>query len=239
LKSFFRLTTTALALAATLSAAQAQTVTFANFTQDVGAAKVFNFLNTGEKTTSGFFTQPTTVQVNFFFLMPTGDPGIVIGTPLTASLTITSQTLGNANVGVVTVAQKLQNLEMRFIGVGGTVDGKNLLTITASTGTLGGELGAATAGLEETDNGITQFVNYSSDYLSFSSSTQRNYSISLNNLSPSLAKDPNGFLSAFTSNATGQFAANQIIVPEPSTVVFVGLGVLGLLVGRRNVKSHC
>lgn len=212
------------------SLAQAQTTTFANFTQDVAADKSFQFNNT-----SGFFTQntgtlATTIQVNFTFLVQPTSGLITQGTPLTANLTITSSLNGGATIGVANATQRLNNVQMSFIGTG-ALAGQNLLTVFASTGTLSGSFGTNTASLAETDNGGLQVINYTSDFLNFSNSTQRNYSLPLNNLNPAFTNG-GGFISNFSSNATGQFASNGI-VPEPTTMTFVGLGIAGLALARR------
>lgn len=232
MKSLFRTALTGLVLATATAFAQAQTITFANF-QQVGADKSFQFLNSGA--TSSFVTQNTvtnvtTIPVNFTFLVPNGSG--FVNTPLPANLTITSVVSSTATSGL-TLSQRLQNIQMTFVGTGAVTG--NLLTVFGSTGTLGGVIGDSTAGLEETHNGTTQLVNYSSGYLDLTGSTERNYSIALNNLQPVLGLAGNGYASGFQSNATGQFAA---IIPEPSTLA---LGVLGLgagLVARRRKKLY-
>lgn len=236
MKSLIRVTIAGLTLATTFSLAHAQTVTFANF-QQVGADKSFQFLNSGATSTfvtKDTITSNTTIPVNFTFLVDNGSGSM--NTPLPANLTITSVVSAPATFGA-TASQKLQSVQMTFVGTGAVTG--NLLTIFGSTGTIGGVLGEATAGLEETNNGGSQIVNYSSAYIDFSGSTQRNYSVALNNIdAPGLANGGNGYLASLQSNATGQFAANGI-VPEPSTVFLLGMGALGLCTCRRKKNQHC
>jgi multisubunit Na+/H+ antiporter MnhC subunit len=232
LKPLIHITLAGLALVATTALAQAQTTTFANF-QQVGSDKSFQFFNTGA--TSSFLTQNTitsvtTIPVNFTFLLPNGSGQV--NTPLPANLTITAIVSGTATSGL-TVSQRLQSIEMTFIGTGAVTG--NLLTLSGSTGTIGGVVGDIGAGLEETHNGTTQLVNYSSAYLDLSQSSQRNYSIALNNLTTPLGVDGNGYLTGFQSNATGQFAA---VIPEPSTLSLGILGIIGAVVARRRKNPH-
>lgn len=233
MKSLFRITLATAALA-TASLAHAQTVPFANF-QQVGGDKSFQFLNTGVTSTfvtEDTITSSTVIPVNFTYLFFNTSGTINVSLP--ANLTITSTVSSPASFGL-TGSQPLSNVQMTFTGTGAVTG--NLLTVFNSTGVLGGALGDSTAGLDETHNGTTQIVNFSSDYIDFSSSTQRNYSIALNNVTPALANGGNGYLAGFQSNATGVFAANGL-APEPSTFALLGLGALGLVVRRRK-NSHC
>lgn len=217
-------------LLGTGSLALGQTTTFANFTQDTGADKSFQFTNTGGFLTQNTVTLATAIPVNFTFLVPTSSTLISVGTPVAANLTITSVMNGPATVGTFNATQRLSSVQMTFIGTG-ALAGQNLLTVFSSTGTLTGTFGASTAGLSETNNGGAQVVSFSSDFLDFSGSTQRNYSLPLNNLDPIFSAG-GGSINNFTSNATGQFASNGI-VPEPTSMALFTLGTLGFVVLRR------
>lgn len=232
MKSLFRIPLAALIVATTAALAQAQTTTFSNFTQKYSgtppvAPKVFEFINTGNPLTTGF---STSTLVNFTFLVNTTNPSVPVGTPIDANLTITSIVDG-FSTGNFVPSQKLKSVQIAFIGTG-ALAGQNLLTVFASTGVLSGSKGSATANLEETHNGTTQIVQYSSAFLDFSTSTQQNYSISLNNIDGAgLGHDsnfPSGYMAAFQANASGQFASNAAFIPEPSTLCLLGLGVFGL-----------
>ncbi len=233
MKSLFRITLTTVALAA-VTMAQAQTSPFASF-QQIGGDKSFQFLNTGA--TSTFVTQDTTtsstvIPVNFTFLAPNTSGFVNVALP--ANLVITSVVSNTASFGL-TASQPLTNVQISFVGTGPVLG--NLLTLANSTGVLGGALGDSTAGLEETDNGGVQIVNFASNYINFNNSTQRNYSIALNNVNAALANGGNGYLQSFQSNASGVFASNGI-APEPSTLALLGIGALGLVVRKRK-NPHC
>ena len=229
MKSLLKVVAASCLLLGTASLALGQTMLFANFTQDTAADKSFRFTNA-----SGFFTEhtvtaATSIPVNFFFQQPTSTGPI--NTLLAANLTITSSINGAANIGGSNAFQKLNNVTMTFLGTG-ALAGQNLLTVFASTGTLGGTFPGSTTGLSETDPGAGQVVNYSSDFLNFSSSNQRNYSLALNNLDPGFS-NAGGFITNFTSNATGQFAANGF-VPEPSSLFLIALGISVFIIKRKN-----
>ncbi|WP_309708452.1 PEP-CTERM sorting domain-containing protein [Armatimonas sp.] len=230
MKNFFRLAVATAALSIT-TLAHAQTSLFANF-QQIGSAKPFQFINAGINSS---FVTSVTVPVNFFYRAPNSSGTIDIALP--ANLTITSIVNGTASVSAPTISQKLQSVEMVFTGTG-AVTGNLLTILNSSTGTLGGILGDSGAGLEETHGVSGGVANYSSAYLDFSASTQRNYSLALNNIAaPGLANGPGNYLAGFTSDATGQFSSNGI-VPEPSTVLLLGLGGLGLIMRYRRKENH-
>jgi hypothetical protein len=230
LKNFFRLTVATAALTIT-TLAHAQTSLFANF-QQIGNTKPFEFINAGINSS---FVTSVTVPVNFFYRAPNSSGTIDVALP--ANLTITSVVNGTVAVSSPTISQKLQTVEMVFTGTG-AVTGNLLTILNSSTGTLGGIIGDSGAGLEETHGVSGGVVNYSSAYMDFSTSTQRNYSLALNNLTPALADGGNSYLRGFTSDATGQFSTNGI-VPEPSTVSLLGLGGLGLIARYRRKKTNC
>ncbi len=231
MKNFFRLAVATAVLTVT-TFAHAQTSLFANF-QQIGATKPFEFINDGVN--SRFITS-VVVPVNFFYRAPNSSGTIDVALP--ANLTITSIVNGTASLSSPTISQKLQSVEMVFTGTG-AVTGNLLTIINSSTGTLGGVLGDSGAGLEETHGVSGGVVNYSSAYLDFSASTQRNYSLALNNIAPpGLANGAGNYLAGFTSDVTGQFSSNGM-VPEPSTVMLLGFGGLGLIARYRRKKDHC
>ena len=230
------ITLSAIALTTTFSLAYAKNDDFARFTLVTPGTTQFRFNNDGTNASSFFTIAPVAVKFRYVIDNGTG----LVDFDIDALLNVTSVVGAPATYGVLTATQKLQNVQMTFTGTGlGGGPTGNLLTLSGSTGDLGGVLGFSDAGIAETDNGLgnpDHTITYSSAYLDFVNSTQRYYNISLNNLTPPLANGGT-YIGSFNSDATGLFGSNGL-VPEPSTVALLVLGSFGLIVQRRK-KSHC
>lgn len=161
--------------------------------------------------------------------------GALAGQSVDARVLFTASTNGTTSVANGSVSQHFSDVSMQFIAIdpnfikahGGNTD---LLTISSSTGNLGGKLGGTSAVL----GGSTAYgdiVDFSSQFESFGSGSQA-YQLNLAYLTPSLAAYKSGGLKAFTASASGQFFAEP--VPEASTALsFAGLLTVGLLRTRR------
>jgi hypothetical protein len=133
------------------------------------------------------------------------------------------------------------------------VDGKSILLATdkMTTGVLGGEDGARVAllfgntedkSLVDKDKNIV--VNFSSDFLDFSGTKQRSYSITLRDLTAPLGINGNGYLNSFDAptktveegNPMALFKADAAPVktPEPASWMFPVVAC-GLMLARRRV----
>jgi hypothetical protein len=83
-----------------------------------------------------------------------------------------------------------------------------LLTVTVTTGApsisgnLGGESGSFFASTP------TENVTFTSDFLNFANTTERNFSIAFSSIIPQLSLNANGLLNDFSAAGTGTFASS-------------------------------
>jgi hypothetical protein len=110
-----------------------------------------------------------------------------------------------------------------------TATGKNLLTMSATSGDLIGITGSATGSLGGTKTNV-----YTSDYATFGSSASESFNFGLGTISPPLSVAANGFLNSFVANVNGQFSVDNAgftpKVPEPASAALVGIGLLSITV---------
>jgi hypothetical protein len=119
------------------------------------------------------------------------------------------------------------------------VNGKrDFLTVTFSDGLLSGRLNGTEASLKTSDtDGGNPSVSFVSDFIDFTSAIEHGFSLSFSSVNSSagggyLQMGDNGFFRSFTASGTGTFDTAfpaAAPVPEPSSLVFAGLGFLGLL----------
>jgi hypothetical protein len=87
---------------------------------------------------------------------------------------------------------------------------------------------------------LSGFVSFSSDFLDFSNTTQRDIGLSFSSILPGLSIGANGFFNNFTAAGTGTFSSNPVpmFIPEPSTYLMMGValvGMFGFAVRRRRL----
>ncbi len=229
------------------SAAQASVITFAQFTEAGPGGNAFAYQDNGPTadaqldTISGS-TIAAPIPVNFTFLSSAFGalPADLIGSQ-NATLTMTSSTLspilpGPFDTQSITGAGSVVDT-LTFTRDTPAAEGAgsrtNLLTITF-TGLLAGPVGGRTPQLIA-DTGLGYTVDYSSDFLDFSGSTERDFSLTFsswttsstgNGLSPSSI---DSYFSSATAAAAGTFDGT---VPEPSTLALAALAALALLSRR-------
>jgi hypothetical protein len=232
-----------LAAAAWPGLLQATSVSFAQFSQTNVGGNLFSYLDNG--TNSQFGTNNGTfggaIPVNFTYLtvngtlpadlqgnqaamlsMTTTSTTPYISTPIPQlSTTIGSQQYSQILSDTITITRDTPE---------GPSSLTNLLTVTF-TGQLLGVLGGRTPQFSA-DTGLSYTVNYSSDFLTFNNSAEKDFSLTFSSwtntsggggLALSLL-DSLSFASA-TASGTGTFDGTAT-VPEPATIT---LGLVGLL----------
>lgn len=243
----------AFAVAAPASATE---TTFASFSP-VGSNPNVHLTNAGNasgRLNDGSFVSgvPTAlpVQVKFSFLLP-GISDFV--TDVAATYTLTATVAKNTPAisaagfliqpGVGGSMSFISNTAILVTGPGFTphnyAAGSNLLTVVFNGAALSGQ--ASGHNLSFTDGTLGGgTVTFTSDFLDFSNTVNRDFALSLTSLSPvvSAATGANKSLKSFTGSIGGQFASDPAAfvngaVPEPATWAMMLLGLLGIGAGLR------
>lgn len=213
-----------------LSNANGQTTTFAQFFEVFGTND-FVFTNNG---TSGEFSQiPGGVPVFFLYQNILDLPPSISGIQ-SAHLFISTTTTSPGFSGSGVVSQPLnQSVTIQVIrdtpapeGVGGG-SRTNLLTAVflpnSQTPTLVGSDGGNAATMSATTPDHT--VIFTSHFLSFAATTQRNLAFSFSSITPSFSLGAGGFLVSNVSAGSGTFASSPVpvyTVPSSASVTVSG-----------------
>lgn len=194
-----------------LQTAQAQTQTFAQFTQQNSTN---GFIFTNNAGASATLSTPINgTRITFRFLGIVGlDPSLQ--GDQCADIFVDANTNDPAQPGTPPNGYTqpfdtviIQILRCTPAPVGANTR-RNLLTATVTTGApvfsgnLGGESGSFFASTP------LQNVTFTSDFLSFANTVERNFALSFSSIIPQLALGPGGFFDSFTAAGTGTFASS-------------------------------
>lgn len=225
-----------LALAVVFTAASAasafgQTTTFAQF---VSAAGGQDYIFTNNTFNGNFNTVGGGAPVFFFYQNVPGLPAELQGLQSAHVFVTTTTTQSGSSTGPGGTVTQPMNSQITIQifrdtpaspGTGGG-SRTNLLTavITPSGGTpsLTGTDGGTSATLSATTPAHT--VVFTSHFLSFASTTNRNLGLSFSSVSPTFTLGSGNFLQNFNAAGTGTFASNPVPVYIGPTAAAVSLG---------------
>lgn len=213
-----------------LAAAPASAITtFADFSP---ASNSPNIVYTGSDDGSGTITSVDQL-VHFAFLNPDGS---VSGTTFDAMMNLTATT-GAATVSGGSIALlPVTSGTITFTSTSAVTwdghTGTNLLTVDFSGGVLSAILGGSTANYGNSTPPFT--VNFTSDFLDFSTSTARDLALAIDAINPGVGFAFGGGRTNF-GTVSGNFGADatagnpQGVVPEPASwaLMFAGFGLVG------------
>lgn len=207
-----------------LTTVYGQLVTFAQFSQK-NATQDYVFTN--NTTNAAFNTVNGGSPIDFKYLGITGldpslqgfqDAHLFLLSGTNAPATLSNNTLTQLVNNTGNTISIIRDTPAAF----GTGNGMrtNLLTITFSpivsvAPSVSGTAGGNSASFSATTPDHT--VVFTSDFLDFSSSTQRNFALSFSSVLPALSSGAGGFLNTFAAAGSGTFASN----PKPFVVTVV------------------
>lgn len=208
---------------------QGQTTTFAQFVEQGGAQDFVFTNNTGSAT---FNTVSGGAAISFVYQNIGNLPPVLQGAQ-SAHLNITATTTQSAASSAGNLTQPLnQTVTISIIrdtptpagiGVGSRT---NLLTAVITTASSTPDIVGSANGNSATVSATTapQNVVFSSDFIGFAASTQRNLGLSFSSVTPALNLGAGGFLQSFTAAGAGTFASSPAPVFSPPTAAAVVLG---------------
>jgi hypothetical protein len=213
-----------------LAAAPASAITtFADFSPTSNSPNIFY---TGTDDGSGTITSVDQL-VHFAFLDPDGSTN---GTTFDVLMNLTATTGAASVVGGSLALLPITDGVLTFTSAApitwGGHTGTNLLTVNFSGGMLSALLGGSTANYGNSTPPFT--VNFTSDFLDFSSSTARDLAFAIDAINPGVGFAFGGVRNNF-GTVSGNFGSDatagnpQGVVPEPASwaLMFVGFGLAG------------
>ena len=202
----------------------AQTTTFAQFTERVGGQ---DFIFTNRGTFASFETIAGGSPVTFTYLNVTGLPAELQG-PQNARVFVVASTTAAASTtaGSRTIQPFNSTFTIEILRDTPYNGFNNLLTATITPNTtnpdLSGDQGATSAGF--TASTPVQNVTFTSSFISFAGSTSRDLGLAFSSVTPVYSLGA-VFLNSFTAAGTGTFATNQapvFMIPTAATVSVSG-----------------
>lgn len=205
-------------VAASFTTAFSQTTTFAQYLSTFGGQ---DYVFTNVAGTSGTFnTVGGGAPVDFRYLNVSGLPPSLSGFQSAHVFVTTTTTQAGSGAGTVTqplnsvITIQILRDTPAPVGTGGGTR-TNLLTavITPGAGTpsLSGAGGGNSATLSATTPaGSAHNVTFTSHFLNFSSTTDRNVGLSFSSVSPNFSLGLGSFLADMTAAGTGTFASNPV-----------------------------
>jgi len=220
----------------------AQTTTFAQFLENNGTQ---DFVFTNNSASADFNAIPGGSSISFRYQNISGlDPSLQGFQNAHFQVTTTTTVPAVNNAGTFTQPFN-QTVTVQIIrdtaapaGVG-TGTRRNLLTAVISPS--GSQPAIVGSGNSATFSATTpdHVVTFSSDFLSFALTTQRNMALSFSSVTPALALGTGNFLQSFTAAATGTFASNPppiYVIPTAAAVAVSGRVLTSNGYGLRNAQ---
>ncbi len=221
-------------LAAFASATAAQTVTFAQFLERSGSQ---DFVFTNNSTDAVFDTVSGGATIYFLYQNTNGldsslqgfqNAHLFVSTPATRTPATLNMNNLNQPLDQSTVIRIVRDTPTA-VGVG-SGSRTNLLTATISANTGTPAITGTNTGNSGTFSVTTpdHVVTFTSDFVSFAQTTERNLAVSFSSVTPSLAIGTGNFLNSFTAAGSGTFAANPppVVVGPTAAAVSVSGRVL-------------
>jgi len=204
-----------LAMAGLVSAGTAHANTILTFGQSSGSNTITGTQAAGTTTITGTNVGVVITQI---------DAAVV--TPLAAFLNLTMTSVAPAVVTSGNVEQRYTGTFTITSGSGGS--GTNYLSGSFTDSTFGAIGGA---GLTVQSAQPPDTVSFTSGVIS-TLNVARNISLSLTNVTP-FVNVTNSSIGSFTASIGGNFSANNVVVPEPATLMLLGTALAGLAIRRR------
>lgn len=204
----------------------AQTTTFAQFTERVGAN---DFVFTNRGTFATFETIASGSPVTFTYLNVAGLPAELQGPQNATVLVVAATTAPAATTGGNRTIQPFNTTFTIEIRRDTPYNGNtNLLTATINPGTtppdMSGDQGATSAGFSASTLLGLQNITFTSSFLSFAGTTNRDLGLAFSSIQPAYTLGAT-FLNSFTAAATGTFASSPppvFMIPTAATVSVSG-----------------